>query len=255
MKHETLATPLLRVAASGATGVLVGGLIGLSASPAAATFVGGLTGLLVAFLGSETPTRLAQGLLESRRGRSREARQADNTDNFDSSNEQAKPPGPTARPASVLAFSLAALASTVVGVEARSRGWLGPSYKMRVLALTNAGFSSTEARRYILQQDLGTYGESHEEPHKQEGAGESGNAGPQRIAGSKLPPPGILSASETSSCAELGAKKFSDPHQAVTAYLNEDPPFSYFAPIAMSVPMDKRIELLRRMTEAICGPQ
>jgi len=259
---------LWRSLAGLSTGLLLGSFLGLSASPLVSTFVGALTALLASLLGLDALPRSGRSArgravrLNPRRSSPRPGR--------------VRKPLSSANSASVFFFATGCLGSTVGGLYARSHHWFAPSFQSRISELTHAGFTNAEAKAYVVYQDLGLIASSDsgavpntlppfkappsdppahgieipERNEKRERA--SGTEVTQ--AAVRLPPPGVLSASESSICAELQAKRFNDLGTALETYRAYGGKFREIADTVAQMKPEQQPDALVKALGGYCQP-
>jgi len=107
-------------------GLLVGLLVGLSSSPVVASIVGALAAGMITLLGYAPKT--------------------------DSAVTSPITPGSAWRLGS---FGLACALGVLTGIYTRANDLLSPSPKQQIVRLTNAGFTTDEARHWVLAKNLG----------------------------------------------------------------------------------------------------
>lgn len=190
-----------------ALGALVGLLVGLSSTEVVGAVVTAILAVLVAFFG-------LQG--------------------------SAGPLKAEASAARVAGFALAMAATLVLGVLARTHGWLQPTVAQRVSAYENAGFPADRARELALFAHAGLLTGSL-----------SGQTAPDR----PTPGSGMLFSEEAAAdCTALAAEQFDTPDQRLQAMTDSGGAWERVAAAARAAPPPERAAIAQAGWRLACRP-
>jgi hypothetical protein len=197
-------------------GLLVGAIVGLSVSHVVGIVLGSLTALLAAFL----------GLKDSKRG-----------DGTNSTETECRSNMKWLRTG---AFGFFCTIGILLGIFIRTHGILSVPIDQKLSKWTSAGYVPAQARHFVVYEELGL------KPRDWEIA--DVEAITRRRHESVL-----FSQAGSEICQRLAIDQFDDPKEALNAFSLEGKKWEILASeIDQSVPVERKMRLLRSIWEALC---
>lgn len=220
MARKNIHLPVLSILDAIGLGAVAGLVSGLSASPVVGAVLTMLSGV-------------AAGALTERTGTS-------------------EPLPASPRSGAVAAFAAAAIPFLVLGILARSYGWLAPPLRVQVARWTDAQYDLAEAKIIVAAQATGSeIGSAEQGNHRQIVSlkpAESASVPPGELKGSES------KASREHSCFELNRAKF-DLATAEAAFMNEGPEWKAALEHVKQSSPEVRFAALRSFFAGACGYQ
>jgi len=198
-------------------GLLVGAIVGLSVSQVVGIVLGSLTALLAAFLGLKDAAKEGDANLAEAEHRA---------------NMKWLRTG---------AFGFFCTMGILLGIFIRTHGILSVPIDQKLSRWISAGYDHARARQFVVYQELGL------KPRDWEIA--DAEAITRRKHDSVL----FAEKGGSAICQRLAIDQFDDPKEALNAYRLEGKKWEILASeIDQSVPVDRKMQLLRSIWEAIC---